>query len=118
VIIGGRTAGFTLVQTFLSLPETNEFLELATGRFERPRSPTDQNPSNGKWSNAEPLIPDLVVDNDSPRTYARGRARKSARRAPVANATESPEMEPDPVLSAAIKELTRRIDAASSRTEP
>ncbi len=118
VTIGSQTAGLALVKTFFPLPETNEFLELATGRFERSRTPIDQSPSDGKWSTTEPLIPDLTVDNASLRKGARGSARKSAPPAPLASVKEWPDIQADRALSAAIEELKRRIEAASSRTEP
>jgi C-terminal processing protease CtpA/Prc len=118
VIIGGRTAGSTLVKSFFPLPETNEFLELATGRFERPRSSIDQSPPDGKWSNVEPVIPEFIIDDASVTNGGRRSAQKSARRGPVAGVKQMTDINPDLALSAAIQELKRRIDAASSRTEP
>jgi carboxyl-terminal processing protease len=116
VIVGGRTAGSIVVQTFVPLPETNEYLHLPTGRFERPKLQIGQIPSNGDRSDAGAVIPDLAAESSTPEFARIRRGTSAIARPETTKPEESQDVKPDAALAAAIQELTRRIEAASSET--
>ncbi len=116
VIVGGRTAGSTLVRTFLPMPETNEYLHLSTGRFERPNMPIDQLPPNGNRSGAGAVMPDLTTESSPPGNARNGRPARKIARPETTKPDELQGIKPDAALAAAIQELARRIEARSSET--
>jgi carboxyl-terminal processing protease len=109
VVVGERTAGNFYVPSYVQLPGEDEFLQVATGIFERPRGMLLQRTANSDLSASGGIVPDRIIksvelepENAGVIVLAQQFASKRDRRRAIVN---------DPI-DAAVRELASRLDAA------
>jgi carboxyl-terminal processing protease len=116
VIVGGQTAGYSFVSTFVPIPGEDGFLQVPTAAFERPSGQPFQRPVHGDQSAASGIVPDRIVPTVEEEPTIPGvfeLAQQFVRRRVKPGAVSKKD-----VVEAAVEELTKRIEAVAVGAKP